>query len=63
MSKTICSANESANDLPIKVILNWLIQEKIAVDIDKANLVVNSLVGKKLMCPGMINKNEFMKLF
>jgi hypothetical protein len=41
LSKTVCSVSEFANDLPIKVVLNWLVQEKIAIDMEKAGVVID----------------------
>lgn len=41
LSRTVRSVSEFANDLPIKVVLNWLVQEKVAIDMEKAGYVID----------------------
>jgi hypothetical protein len=40
-----------------------LIKEGIAVEREKAKMVVHNFLGGVLMCEGMITINEFKKLF
>lgn len=50
-------------ETPIKAVLNYLVTEGVAADREKAQLVLHHFLGNSLMCEGMININEFKKLF
>jgi len=51
------------NELPIKIILDFLVKERVAHDRDKAKNVVMQTLGENLMNDGMISFDEFNKLF
>jgi hypothetical protein len=50
--------------LPIKIIQDWLVKEKVALDIDKAKVVLNSEIGQlRMEEKGLLTFDEFSRLF
>lgn len=54
---------KTVHSLPRKVILDWLVDNEVVVDTDKANSLLLRSVGTNLMNEGSINLSEFTKLF
>jgi hypothetical protein len=50
-------------ELPLGAILDFLVQEGVSLDRDKARQVVNKLIGEVFMSENKISLEEFEKLF
>lgn len=50
-------------ELPLSVILDFLVKEGVSLDRDKARQVVNKQIGEELMSENKVSDEEFDKLF
>lgn len=51
------------HEIPKRGVINWLVEEEITADGDKAQIVIDQLIGKNLMTEGLVSLQEFYKLF
>lgn len=49
--------------LTLNAVLRWVCEEGIALDMEKAQEIIDSYIGKDLMTAGEVSQTEFNKLF
>jgi len=58
-----CEKISQVHTIPKRGVTNWLVGEEITADGDKAQIVIDQLIGKNLMTEGLVSLQEFYKLF
>lgn len=51
-------------ELPIKIIQDWLVKEQVALDVEKAKIILNTEIGSlRFEQKGLLTFDEFSRLF